>query len=184
MLQVVPAVGAQSEVVDRGHVPDPGGGNIERQVPARVRQPFTEEAQRRRAKQGRGPVRADLPRQAAQEREQRRPEPQERRRHHHEQQVLHHVDLQQERGERLDGRRQRHEDRGQPAEEGEETSRGPALKIAAVQDEPAANVDRSGDGERGQDPGVERPGAQKGVERGAHGSFFATGWSVASRAGA
>ena len=46
------------------------------------------------------------------------------------------------RGERLDRRGQRQEDGGQPAEEGGEPAAVPAMRVAAAQDEPAAQIDR------------------------------------------
>src|SRR5262249_17523595 len=102
---------------------------------------------------------------------------------HHEQQVLGHVHLQEQGGERLDRRGQGEEDRGQPAQEGGGPAGGPARGVPAGQDEPAAQVDRGGQGERNEQRGVERPGAQEGVERRAHGCGCRATEPVAGSAG-
>ena len=102
---------------------------------------------------------------------------------HHEQQVLHHVDLQQQAGERLDRRRQGQEDGREPAEERGGLAAVPAPGVAAAEHEPAAQVDAGREQQRGQEPGVERPGAQEGVERGAHGYSFSSSRVAAGRAG-
>src|SRR5262249_10584924 len=51
------------------------------------------------------------------------------------------------------------------------------------QSEPAAQVDAGGDQEHAQEPGVQRPGAQAGVKREAHGYWFSSFRVAASRAG-
>ena len=56
------------------------------------------------------------PRHAPKQGEQGRAQPEERRRYHHEQEVLHHMDLEQQAGERLDRRHQRQADGRQSAE--------------------------------------------------------------------
>ena len=75
------------------------------------------------------------PRQAPEQGEQGCAQPEERRRRHHEQQVLHHVDLEQQVGERLDRRGQGQVDGREPAEE-----RGGASAVPAPGVEMASQV--------------------------------------------
>jgi hypothetical protein len=55
-----------------------------------------------RSKKRADPIGADRPWQTAEQGDKRSAQPQERRHDHHQQHVLHHVDLQKERSERLD----------------------------------------------------------------------------------
>src|SRR5262249_46653181 len=112
------------------------------------------------------------------QREKRRPQPQQRRRHHHEEQVLHHVDLQQQRRKRLDRRRQRQEKYSQAAQEGGQPAARPALRVAAAQYTPAAQVNYGRQQEGHENPRVERPGAQHGVERRVHGRRWSDEWAA------
>ena len=78
--------------------------------------------------------------------------------------------LEQQRGKRLDGRRERQEQDGQAAKEGGGLVRTPAGRVTAAQQQPAAQVDGGGEREADEEPGVEWPGAQEGVGDGTHGS--------------
>src|SRR6516225_3026202 len=84
------------------------------------------------------------------------------------------MDLQQQGRERLDRRCQGQVDRREPAEEGGQVTAVPAPRVAPVQEAPAAQIDAARGQQRGRQPGVERPGAQEGVERGAHGYCFSS----------
>src|SRR6516165_9508755 len=182
MLQVVPTVRAEGQVVDGRGVPDPGGGDEKDQRRQRVGQATKEPAQRRRGQPGGYPEDAHGPRQAPEQGEQGCAQPEERRRRHHEQQVLHHVDLEQQLGERLDRRGQGQVDGREPAEERGGAAAVPAPGVAAAEHEPAAQIDAGREQQSGQKPGVERPGAQAGVERGAHGYSFSSVRASAGRA--
>ncbi len=149
-------------------MPEPGRGREEDERGPRPGRPPERTADGRRAEKGRDPVSADRPGQPAEERHERLAQPEERRRGHHEQQVLHHVDLQQQRRERLDRRPQRQEHGRQAGEEGEHVPRLPPADAAAAQGEPAAQVEARRQQERGEQPRVKRPGEQKRIDGGVH----------------
>src|SRR5262249_13055339 len=73
--------------------------------------------------------------------------------------------------------------RRESAQEGGEAAAVPARGVAAAEEEPAAQVDAGCDQQRGQEPGVKRPGEQGRVERGAHGYCFPPVGRVAASAG-
>src|SRR5262249_19564401 len=64
----------------------------------------------------------------------------------------------------------------------------PTLGSAAMKEEPTTQVDDGRDDQRAQEPGVERPGAQAGVKRWAHGYSLSSvrvlaGWAGSAPAG-
>ena len=97
--------------------------------------------------------------------------------------MLHHVDLQKQGSERLDRRCQSQVDGCQATEEGGGMTAVPAPCVAAAEHQPAAKVNAGADNKRDQEPGVEGPGAQEGVERGAHGYSFSSFRAEAGLAG-
>ena len=169
MLQIVPAVRSQGELVDRRDVPEPGGRREEQPGRYRVRQHLETfdggNGQRKSGatqyvRIGRGSPSSKGNSGSTQ--------PEQGRRDHHEQHMLQHVDLQQQGRERLDRRGEGQEERRQAGPERDRLAPRPASLIPAMQHEPAAKVDAGRQQERGEDPGLERPGAQEGVEGGVH----------------
>ena len=73
----------------------------------------------------------------------------------------------------------------QTESESNEPAGGPSSWIAAMQHEPAAQVEDGGHEQRDEHPRLERPGSQEGVERGIHRSTrCGYGWATAAgRAG-
>ena len=103
MLETMQPGRAQRGLVDARGVPEPGGSDVQDQRRRRVREPREDVPDYIRPEDGREPVDPDRPRNPPDHRQHGGAEPEERRSDHHEQQVLQHMNLQQERGEWLDG---------------------------------------------------------------------------------
>ena len=68
----------------------------------------------------------------------------------------------------LDRRGDCQEERSETKAERNEPASGPAIRIAATQHEPAAQIKDGCHEQREEHPRLERPGSQDGVERGVH----------------
>ncbi len=142
VLDRVPAGRTQCGFVDWRGMPEPGGGDEDRQRHDRMREPTEQPAKPSRAQHRGDPVGSHGRRQAAEDREQRRAQPDERRRDHHEQQVLDHVGLEHQRGERFDRRGQGEEERPHASQEARELAAMPGPRVATMESPPAAKVDQ------------------------------------------
>ena len=170
VLDVVPEVGSQRQIVQRGRMPGPERDDERHPRDARLREDAGEPPHRP-CRQHRG---HRVPRGKREPRKQRRhwrAQPEQRGRHHHQQEVLDHVRLERPVAQRVDRRADRHE---HDAESRRERHRAPgpeALGHARPERRPAAQVERGRRDHRHDHRRLEAPRERDGlrdqdVERG------------------
>ena len=162
VLDVVPEVGSERHVVQRGHMPCPERDDERDPRDARLREDAGEPPHRPR-RQHRGHRVPRGKREPRKQRRHRRAQPEQRGRHHHQQQVLDHVRLERPVAQRVDRRAERQE---HDAESRRERHRAPgpeALGHARPKRRPAAQVERGGRDHRHDHHRLEAPRERDGL---------------------
>jgi hypothetical protein len=161
VLDVMPGVRAERQVIERRNVPGPERDDERRPAEARVSEHARQSAHRGRPEPT-GDDPTQRPGQPEEHRRYRRAHPEKRRSHQHEHQVLGHVGQQQRMGQILQGRTRREQHDRETGRERDDRPRTEAIRHPPRQCRDAAGVERGRDKHRRQHERLEHDHGREG----------------------